>query len=288
MGETDVLALRFDQQRPRLRGLAYRMLGSVADAEDAVQEAWVRLQRQDEPVENLEGWLTTVVGRISLNLLRTRRQRPETGLDDRSLDPVVTSADDDPEQQLVLTDAVGAALLVVLDTLSPAERVAFVLHDVFAVPFPEIATLLGATPAAARKLASRARHRVQGAPRPDAAVAAQRRVVDAFFAAAREGRLEDLAAVLHPEVVLRSETAVGVQVTVGAEAVSARARSFAGPHRDVLPALVDGGAGAVGLLHGRPVSVMAFTVVDGRVVAIRAVADPARLARLDLSRFRVR
>ncbi|HEY0240252.1 MAG TPA: sigma-70 family RNA polymerase sigma factor, partial [Friedmanniella sp.] len=264
MEATDLLAARFDGQRDRLRGLAYRIVGSSGDAEDAVQEAWIRLQRQTEPIDNLEGWLTTVVGRISLNQLRARRRAGSDGVD-ASPDLVVTSVEDIPEQQALLAGSVGVALMVVLDALSPPERVAFVLHDVFAVPFGEIAPMLGTTPTAARQLASRARRRVREAPRPDGDLAAQRRVVDAFFAAGRGGRLADLVAVLHPDVVLRADAGDGPRSTHGAAAVAKRARFFAGPERHVRPVVVNGAAGAVILVDGRPVAVMGFTVVAGHV-----------------------
>ena len=282
METTELLAARFDSQRVRLRGLAYRMLGSVGDAEDAVQETWIRLQRQVEPIDNLDGWLTTVVGRISLNVLRGRRQAGSVPLSSWP-DLVVTASDDDPEQQALLADAVGAALLVVLDALAPAERVAFVLHDAFAVPFDEIAALLGTTPAAARQLASRARRRVRDAPRPDGDLAAQRHVVDAFFAAGQGGRLADLAAVLHDDVVLRTDTGRGTHTVVGADAVAGRASSYADPERRVYPVVVNAAAGVVVEIGGRPVAVMAFTVVEGRIAAIDALTDPDRLARLDLT-----
>lgn len=282
METTELLAARFDRQRARLRGLAYRMLGSVADAEDAVQETWIRLQRQAGPIDDLDAWLTTVVGRISLNVLRARRQAGAVPLSAWP-DLVVTATEDDPEQQALLADAVGVALLVVLDALSPGERVAFVLHDVFAVPFDEIASLLTTTPAAARQLASRARRRVREAPRPDGDLAAQRDVVDAFFAAGQGGRLADLAAVLHDDVVLRTGAGRGTQTVVGADAVAGRARSYADPERRVHPAVVNAAAGVVIEIGGRPVAVMAFTVVAGRIAAIDALTDPERLARLDLT-----
>jgi RNA polymerase sigma factor (sigma-70 family) len=279
---TELLAARFDRQRARLRGLAYRMLGSVGDAEDAVQESWIRLQRQAEPIDNLDAWLTTVVGRISLNVLRARRQAGSVTLSAWP-DLIVTATDDDPAQQALLADAVGVALLVVLDALSPAERVAFVLHDAFAVPFDEVATLLGTSPAAARQLASRARRRVREAPRPAGDLAVQRHVVDAFFAAGRGGRLADLAAVLHDDVVLRNDAGRGTQTVLGADAVAGGARSYADPERRVHPAVVNAAAGVVIEIGGRPVAVMAFTVVAGRIAAIDALTDPVRLARLDLS-----
>lgn len=280
----DLLGARFDRERVRLTALAYRLLGSVGDAEDAVQEAWLRLQRQREPIANLDGWLTTVVSRISLNLLRSRRHL-EPGLTDALPDLVVTTDKDDPEQQALLAESVGVALLVVLGALSPAERVAFVLHDAFAVPFGEIAPVLGTSPAAARQLASRARRRVRAAPQPDHDLTVQRAVVEAFFAAGRGGRLADLVALLHDDVVLRADSGRGSQRTLGADAVARRARLFAGPEREVRPAFVNGSAGAVIVTAGRPVSVMAFTVVAGRIAAIDALTDPERIARLDLTRF---
>jgi len=282
VGAADELAARFDGQRVRLRGLAYRILGSSGDAEDAVQEAWIRLQRQDERIENLDGWLTTVVGRISLNVLRSRRQAGAEALTSWP-DLVVTATDEDPEQQALLADAVGVALLVVLHALSPAERVSFVLHDTFGVPFDEIASLLATTPAAARQLASRARRRVREAPRPGGDLTAQRHVVDAFFAAGQGGRLADLVAVLHDDVVLRTDAAGGRQTVRGAETVAGRARSYADPQRRVHPAVVNAAAGVVVEIGGRPAAVMAFTVVGDRIAAIDTVTDPQRLARLDLT-----
>ena len=281
METTELLAARFDRQRPRLRGLAYRVLGSMGDAEDAVQEAWIRLQRQDEPIDNLDAWLTTVVGRISLNLLRARRTAAQAA--ETWPDLVVTATQDDPEQQAMVADAVGVALLVVLDALSPGERVALVLHDAFAVPFDEIAAMLATTPAAARQLASRARRRVRAAPRPDPDLAAQRHVVDAFFAAGQAGRFADLVAVLHDDVVLRTDGRGGRQTVRGSATVAGRARSYADPARRIHPVVVNAAAGVVVVIGGRPVAVMAFTVVAGRIAAIDALTDPARLARLDLS-----
>jgi RNA polymerase sigma-70 factor (ECF subfamily) len=269
------------------------MLGSTSEADDAVQEAWLRLNRSDaDAIENLGGWLTTVVARVCLNLLRSRTNRREDPLDFHVPDPIVRREDRaDPEQEALLADSVGLALLVVLDTLTPAERLAFVLHDMFGVPFDEIATIVDRSPAATRQLASRARHRVQGAaPTPDASLARQREVVDAFFAAAQRGDFDALVAVLDPDVVLRSDGGVlrpKLSVsTRGAEVVAARALMFAQPSTAVRPALVNGAAGVVVMPEGRaPVSVMAFTVVSGRIVAIDALADPERLRQLDLSDF---
>jgi RNA polymerase sigma factor (sigma-70 family) len=293
MDRHEWLATRFEQERPRLRSLAYRMLGSLSDAEDAVQEAWIRLARSDDrdgdDVDNLAGWLTTVVARISLNQLRSRNTRREQPLQVHMPDPVVGAADDlDPEHQALVADSVGLALLVVLDTLTPAERLAFVLHDVFAVPFEQIAPLVDRTPAATRQLASRARRRVQdSAPVPDGGLAAQRRVVDAFFTAGRTGNFDQLIAVLHPDVVLRADLGArgsGLPSTVtGAAAVAARAQLFARPDHRVVPAAVNGAAGVVVVVDGVPVSVMGFTVVSGLVVAIDVLGDPERLRRLDLT-----
>jgi RNA polymerase sigma factor (sigma-70 family) len=284
------LVEHFEAQRPRLRGVAYRMLGSVAEADDAVQDAWLRVSRADTAaVENLDGWLTTVVARVCLNVLRSRRQRAEVPLDVHVPDPVVSPEEGvDPEQEALLADSVGLALLVVLETLTPAERFAFVLHDMFAVPFEEIAPMIERTPAAARQLASRARRRVRGqAPVPDRDLARQREVVDAFFAAAREGDFDGLVAVLAPDVVLRSDGGTGrPQATLvirGAEAVARQASFASALSPFVRPALVNGAAGVVVAPHGRAQFVMAFTVTDGRVAAIDVLADPHRLRALDLT-----
>ncbi|HEX8803029.1 MAG TPA: RNA polymerase sigma factor SigJ [Acidimicrobiales bacterium] len=287
--DTDGLAARFEADRDHLRAVAYRMLGSVAEAEDAVQEAWIRLDRADtSDVENLTGWLTTVVSRVCLDVLRSRRSRREEPLVPHVPDPIVTrEGAADPEQEALLGDAVGLALLVVLDALAPAERLAFVLHDMFAVPFEQIATILGRSPAATRQLASRARRRVQGgAVTPDTDLAGQRRVVDAFFAASRTGDFDALLAVLDPDVVLRSDGGDQLAATAlvrGATTVASRAMGFARLAPFVRPALVNGIAGVVVAPEGEPVSVMAFTVVDDRVVAIDVLADPERLRRLDLT-----
>jgi len=277
---------RFEEARPRLRAVAYRMLGSVDDAEDAVQEAWLRLSRNRGKVDNVDAWLTTVVARICLNMLRARRARHEEELLERLPDPLIDPPGDfDPEHQALLADSVGLALLVVLDTVPPAERLAFVLHDVFAVPFDEIASIVDRSPEAARKLASRARRRIrQARPQPDGDIAAQREIVDAFFAAGRAGDFERLVAVLDPDVVLRADFGgPTVQVTTGAMAVARLAKLYGGMKREVRAAIVNGAAGAVIFEHNRPFSVMAFVVSDGRVVAIDTLADPARIARLDLS-----
>jgi RNA polymerase sigma-70 factor (ECF subfamily) len=290
MDEHEWLAERFEEHRPHLRAVAYRMLGSLTEADDAVQEAWLRLSRSDTTdVENLGGWLTTVVARVSLNLLRSRRTRREEPFDVHVPDPVVSRADViDPEQQALLADSVGLALLVVLDTLAPAERLAFVLHDMFAVPFDEIAPIVGRTPTAARQLASRARRRVQGtAPAPDADTIRQREVVDAFLAAARGGDFDALLAVLDPDVVLRADTGAGpagaARLVRGARAVAERALTFQRLARFARPALVNGAVGVVTVPDGEPVAVMGFTIRRGKIVEIDILADPARLRRLDIA-----
>jgi RNA polymerase sigma factor (sigma-70 family) len=287
MNELERLAGRFEENRAHLRTVAYRMLGSTGEAEDAVQEAWLRLSRSDtEGVENLRGWLTTVVARVCLDMLRSRRSRREEPLGARFSDPIVgRQGGIDPEQEAMLSDSVGLALLVVLETLSPAERLAFVLHDMFSVPFEEIASIVGRSPTAARQLASRARRRVQGAtPVPDADVARQREVVDAFLAAARGGDFDELVAVLDPDVVLRADSGavrVGLSGEIrGAEAVAGEA--LKGRARAARPALVDGAVGVVVAPRGRLLLVLGFTIRDGKIVEIDVVADPARLRRLDL------
>jgi RNA polymerase sigma-70 factor (ECF subfamily) len=287
MDAEDALTSTFEGHRPHLRAVAYRMLGSSAEADDAVQEAWLRYRRTDtSDVANLGGWLTTVVSRVCLNLLRSRTTRREEPLDPHVPDPVVTPATAlDPEQEVVLADSVGLALLVVLEALSPAERVAFVLHDMFSVPFEDIAPVVDRTPEATRQLASRARRRVDGsAPVPEADPARRREVVDAFFAAARRGDLGALVAVLDPDVVLRSDRGAlaGSVVLRGADAVSRQAAMFGTADRVVRPVLVDGLAGVVVSIEGRPVAVMAFTVAGGRIVAIDALGDPDRIGRLAL------
>ncbi|MFD0205550.1 MULTISPECIES: sigma-70 family RNA polymerase sigma factor [Saccharothrix] len=289
MIDNDFLATRFEADRGHLKAVAYRVLGSMSEAEDAVQETWVRLQRSDTgDVANLTGWLTTVVGRVCLDMLRSRASRREDPLDVRLPDPIVDPADGgDPEHEAVLADSVGLALLVVLDTLTPAERLAFVLHDLFAVPFDDIAPIVGRTPAAARQLASRARRRVQGgAPVPDD-LPRQREVVDAFTAAARGGDFEALLAVLDPDVVLRVDFgALKPDLTAvvrGAEEVARRALMFRQPAGVSFRVLVNGGMGILTAPGGTPASVMGFTVSGGRIVAIDVLADPERLAGLDLS-----
>ncbi|GES28557.1 RNA polymerase sigma factor SigJ [Streptomyces angustmyceticus] len=284
------LAERFEEHRGHLRAVAYRMLGSVSEADDAVQEAWLRLSRSGaDGVENLGGWLTTVVGRVCLDQLRTRAARREDPLGVRVPEPVVSPADAaGPEQEALLADSVGLALLVVLETLTPVERLAFVLHDLFTVPFDEIAPLVGRTPAAARQLASRARRRVRGtAPAADADRARRREVVDAFLAASRGGDFEALLAVLDPDVVLRADAGdapEGVSKLVrGARAVIEQALTFSRVAAFARPALVNGAPGLVTARGGRPFSVMGFTVAHGRIIEINILADPARLSRLDLT-----
>jgi RNA polymerase sigma factor (sigma-70 family) len=290
MDDDEWLAERFEEHRTHLRAVAYRMLGSVSEADDAVQEAWLRLSRADaSAIEDLRAWLTTVVARVSLNALRSRRTRREEPLDVHVPEPIVSRADGlDPEHEALLADSVGLALLVVLETLAPAERLAFVLHDMFAVPFDEIAPMVGRTPSAARQLASRARRRVHGAATvPDADLARQREVVDAFFAAARGGDFDALVAVLDPDVVLRSDGGTARSdasvVVHGARDVASRALTFAALSPYARPALVNGVAGVVVVPRGQPFSVMAFTVVGGRIVAIDALSDPERLRGLDLT-----
>ncbi len=286
--EREWLAHRFEEHRSHLQAVAYRMLGSVNEAEDALQEAWLRaFPAETSGIENMREWLTTIVARVCLNMLRSRRSRRE----DYSLrvpDPVVSFDDHvDPEHEALLADSVGLALLVVLDRLAPAERLAFVLHDMFAVPFDDIATLLDRSPAAARQLASRARRRVHGAPEPDADLTRQRAVVQAFFAASRDGDFEALVAVLDPDVELRIDggllRADASLVLRSADAVAAHAATYSKLYPFVRPALVNGAAGAVISPRGRPFSVMAFTVKDGKIVAIDALLDPERLAQLEVT-----
>jgi RNA polymerase sigma factor (sigma-70 family) len=283
MSGSEPLAEAFEENRARLRSVAFRMLGSATEADDAVQEAWLRLSRSDaSEVENLAGWLTTVVGRVCLDMLRSRRSRRE-----HPLESGAPAADDregaDPEREALLGDSVGMALLVVLDRLSPAERVAFVLHDMFGVSFEEIAPIVGRTPAAARQLASRARRRVHGASAEGSDLGRQRELVDAFLAASRRGDFSAPLAVLDPEVVLRADAAA---VRMGAEAevrgASQVAQTFSGRARAARPALVEGTAGAVWMVEGRPRIAFAFTFQDGKIAAIDLLADPERLGELDL------
>jgi len=285
MDENQWLADRFEEHRARLRAVAYRILGSLSDADDAVQETWLRLNRAGaDEVGNLGGWLTTVVARVCLNMLRSRGRRREQSLGLRLPDPVVSPEGAlQPDEEALLAEGVGLALLVVLDTLSPAERVAFVLHDLFDLPFEEIAPLVGRSEAAARQLASRARRRVRGAepPVPDPDLARQRAVVDAFFRAARGGDLEGLVAVLHPEVVLRADFGArrpaAPRVVRGAEAVARQAQLAALPGAHLHPVLVNGAAGVVVTVNGRPFAVLGFVVDGGRIVEIDAFADPGRV-----------
>jgi RNA polymerase sigma factor (sigma-70 family) len=290
MNGHDWLAERFEAHRAHLRAVAYRMLGSLSEADDAVQEAWLRLSRSEvSGIENLGGWLTTVVARVCLNLLRSRNSRREQPLGVHMPDPVVSRADGvNPEHEALLADSVGLALLVVLDTLAPAERLAFVLHDMFAVPFDQIAPIVGSSSAAARQLASRARRRVQqAAPTPDADLTRQRAVVDAFFAASRNGDFAALVAVLDPDVVLRSDggpSRPGASAVIhGGSTVAEQALIFARLSPFVRPALVNGAAGVVVAPRGRPFSVMGFTVRNGKIIAIDVLADPTRLRQLDLA-----
>jgi RNA polymerase sigma factor (sigma-70 family) len=287
MDEREFLAQEFEEHRTRLRAVAYRMLGSLSEADDAVQETWLRLNRTNaDDVENLGGWLTTVVARVSLNMLRSRRSQREEPLDLRMPEPIVDRADGtDPEHEALLADSVGLALLVVLETLNPAERLAFVLHDMFAVPFDEIAPIVDRSPDAARQLASRARRRVQGeAPTPDADVNTQREVLDAFLAAAREGDFEGLLKVLDPDVVLRADRGAigGSRVVRGAANVARQAQAFSRLDIDVRPALVNGAVGTVTLRDGQPFAIAGFTIRNRRIVEMDVFADPERLSQLDL------
>ncbi|HET6867476.1 MAG TPA: sigma-70 family RNA polymerase sigma factor [Solirubrobacteraceae bacterium] len=283
--EREWLTERFEQHRPSLRAAAYRMLGSVTEADDALQEAWLRVRDQDpRRVENMQAWLTTIVGRVCLNMLRSRRARLQ---DSHVPDPEVRlEGGVDPEQETLVAESVGLALLVVLDTLTPAERLAFVLHDVFGVPFADIATALDRSEAAAQQLASRARRRVRGAPEPDHDLARQRRVVDAFFAASRDGDFDALLAVLDPNVELRIDGGAlredASRFLRGADAVARHTATYSALYPFVRPALVNGAAGAVVAPHGRVFSVMGFTVTNGKIVQIDALLDPDRLARLEL------
>jgi RNA polymerase sigma factor (sigma-70 family) len=280
----------FEADRPRLRAVAYRMLGSLAEAEDAVQDAWLRASRADtSEVENLPGWLTTVVARVCLNMLRTRERRGEEPLDVHLPDPIIgPDSGHDPEHEAMLADSVGLALMVVLDSLTPAERLAFVLHDMFAVSFDEVAPLVDRSPAAARQLASRARRRVrEQAPAPDPDLARQREAVTAFLAAARDGDFDGLLAVLDPDVVLRSDggpTRARYNVVIrGAQAVAGQAATAKRLAPFARPALINGTAGVVTIAGGRVVSVMGFTVAAARVVAIDVLNDPERLAGLEIT-----
>jgi RNA polymerase sigma factor (sigma-70 family) len=286
MDEREWLTDRFEQHRPHLRAVAYRMLGSASESDDALQEAWLRIRDHDPAtVENMRGWLTTIVGRVCLNMLRSRTARREE-LSVHVPDPVVAFDEEGLDQEALLAESVGLGLLVVLDALTPAERIAFVLHDVFGVPFAEIATALERSEPAAQQLASRARRRVRNSPEPDRDLARQRRVVDAFFAASRDGDFDALLRVLDPGVDLRIDGGV-LRATAslrlhGADAVAAHTATYSRLYPFVRPALVNGAAGAVVAPHGRVFSVMAFTVTNGKIVQIEALLDPERLERLDL------
>ena len=294
MDEREWLAQRFQEHRPRMRALAYRMLGSTSEADDAVQEAWIRLSRSNaSEIDNLEAWLVTVVGRVALNMLRSRKTRREEPLDAHLLpDPIVDRADGiDPEHEALLADSVGLALLVVLETLRPAERLAYVLHDMFSVPFDQIGAILERSPEAARQLASRGRRRIRSAnttPYAADAPAHQEEVVEAFLAAARDGDFEALVAVLDPDIVERVDTGSGTIVEVrGAQNVARRAMAAAS-QRDGLVgrrALINGAAGWVSVLDGKLYAIGALTVHNGRITTMDVLLDPARLARLDLTDF---
>jgi RNA polymerase sigma factor (sigma-70 family) len=289
MDDRDWLAERFQEQRPRLRAVAYRLLGSVGEADDALQEAWLRLSRSDaSAVENLGGWFTTIVARVSLNMLRARKAKRESPLEERLPDPIVSRRDAggaDPEHEALIADSVGMAMLVVLETLTPAERIAFVLHDIFAVPFDDIASITERTPAAVRQLASRARRRVRAqAPVPDPDLARQWEVLDAFFAASQEGNFDALMAVLDPDIVLREDGGAGASMLIrGARAVTERAMMFSHLGPAGRPALVNGGAGVVVAPGGRVFAVMSFTISSGRIVEIDVLNDPERVKEIDLS-----
>ena len=291
MAESDRLIEGFAENRTRLRAVAYRMLGSFAEADDAVQEAWLRLTKADSSeVDNLGAWLTTIVARVCLNVLRSRRTRREEPFDAHLPDPVISRTDrTSPEDELLLTDSVGLALQVVLDTLTPAERLAFVLHDMFDLPFDDIAPIVGRSSTSARQLASRGRRRVRGAdlPRPDADIGRQREVVDAFFAAARRGDFDALVTVLDPDVVERVDAGTARPdisgMVRGARVVAGRAIMFDQPSPRLRPVLVNGAAGVVVIVRGQPFAVMAFTVSDGTIAEIDVLADPDRLNRLDLA-----
>jgi RNA polymerase sigma-70 factor (ECF subfamily) len=290
MNERDWLAERFEEHRPRLRAVAYRMLGSTGEADDAVQEAWIRLSRSSsDEIDNLEAWLVTVVGRVALNMLRSRRTRREESLDVHVPDMIIDSTDSsNPEHEALLADSVGLALLVVLETLTPAERLAFVLHDMFSVPFETIAPIVDRSPDATRQLASRARRRVRGsAPVPDADLSAQWEVVEAFLSAAREGNFDALVAVLDPDIVLRADGGLTglTQHIRGAETVASQAMLWARVDLTYQRALVNGAPGMVAFRNGRPFSIAAITVRGGRIAEIDFLTDPERLARLDLAEF---
>ena len=277
---TDLLADRFEEHRSHLRNVAYRMLGSFDDAEDAVQEAWLRLSRENDRIENLRGWLTTVVSRICLDVLRGRRAKPEESLESNIPDFIV-SRTDSPEDALLTSDSLGLAVLVVLDSLTPSERVAFVLHDMFAMPFEEIGSIAGRSPAAARQLASRARRRVQGATPPNTGFAQRRAVVDAFIAAAREGNFEALVAVLDPDVLLRADREPALRGIRGAVEVASQAAAFSKVVQNMEAVIVNGSPGIVAWLpNGQPLSVLGFVVADDRIREMYVVSRTDRVHRL--------
>jgi RNA polymerase sigma factor (sigma-70 family) len=287
MDERDWLAERFEEHRPRLRAVGYRMLGSTSEADDAVQEAWIRLSRSNAgEIDNLEAWLVTAVGHVALNMLRSRKTRREEPLDAHLPDPIVDRADGvDPEHEALLADSVGLALLVVLEALTPAERLAYVLHDMFSVPFDEIGAILDRSPDAARQLASRGRRRIRGVDTtPDADAAAQQEVVEAFLAAARDGDFDALVAVLDPDIAVREDTGSGTILEVrGAENVARRAVAFSQLGLVARPALVNGAAGWVSLHDGEVYAIAALTLQNGRITTMDILLDSARLARLDLT-----
>jgi RNA polymerase sigma factor (sigma-70 family) len=289
MDERDWLAERFQEHRPRLRAVAYRMLGSTSEADDAVQETWIRLSRSNAgEIHNLEAWLVTAVGRVALNMLRSRKRRREEPLDAHLPDPIVDRADGiDPEHEALLADSVGLALLVVLETLTPTERLAYVLHDMFSVPFDEIGAILDRSPDAARQLASRGRRRIRGTDTtPDTDAPAQQEVIDAFLAAARDGDFDALVAMLDPDIVRREDSGSGTIVEDrGAENVARKAMAFAQLGLVVRPALINGAAGWVALRDGDVYAIAALTLHNDRITTIDVLLDPARLARLDLTVF---
>ena len=286
MSERDYLAERFQEHRIHLRAVAYRMLGSLSDVDDAVQEAWLRLSRADtEAIDNLGGWLTTVVARVCLDMLRSRQSRREEPLTPDAPEPVATgTTGSSPEQEALLADSVGLALLVVLDRLTPAERLAFVLHDMFAVPFEEIAPIIGRSTEAARQLASRARRRVRGGGAPDPDLVRQRKVVEAFMAALRAGDFEGLLAVLDPDLVVRADMAAGAPTEIrGAAAWAKGAVAYGHLAQLAQPALVDGAIGVVVSPHGRVVRALRFTITNGKITELEVIGNPARLGELDVS-----
>jgi len=285
MNERDWLAQRFEENRAHLRAVAYRMLGSVSEVDDAVQEAWLRLSRADATgIANMGGWLTTVLSRVCLDMLRSRKSRREEPFGPRTPEPVATSTSgSSPENEAVLADSVGLALLVVLDRLTPAERLAFVLHDMFDMPFEEIAPIVGRSPTAARQLASRARRRVRGGEVPQPNRVRQREIVDAFLAALRGGDLEGLLAVLDPDLVVRTDIAGAPAESRGAAAYAKQAVVFAKAARFLRPALVNGTIGVVLAPHGRLLRALRMTIEDGKITQIEIIGDPGRLGELDLS-----